>query len=36
MIWETFFFEKSYAECGEETRPRPFCEKLKLSISLDE
>ena len=28
--------EKSYTECGEETRPRPFSEKLKLSISLDQ
>ena len=27
------FIEKSYANCGGETRPRPFSEKLKLSIS---
>ena len=29
------FIEKSYANCGGETRPRPFSEKLKLSISWD-
>ena len=29
------FFEKSYTECGGKTSPRPFSEKLKLSISLD-
>ena len=29
------FLEKSYTECGGETSPRPFSEKLKLSISLD-
>ena len=28
--------EKSYAKCGEETSPRPFSGKLKLSISLDQ
>ena len=28
------FFEKLYAKCGGETSPRPFSEKLKLSISL--
>ena len=27
---------KSYAKCGGETSPRPFSEKLKLSISLDQ
>ena len=26
--------EKSYTKCGEEISPRPFFEKLKLSISL--
>ena len=30
------FLEKSYAKFGGETRPRPFSEKLKLSISLDQ
>ena len=30
------FFEKSYTKCGRETSPRPFTEKLKLSIILDE
>ena len=29
------FLEKSYRECGGETSPRLFFEKLKLSISLD-
>ena len=29
------FLEKLYTKCGEETSPRPFSEKLKLSISLD-
>ena len=28
--------EKSYNECGGETSPRPFSEKLKLSVSLDQ
>ena len=28
--------EKSYRECGGETNPRPFSEKLKLIISLDQ
>ena len=28
------FLEISYAKCGGETSPRPFSEKLKLSISL--
>ena len=27
--------DKSYTKCGGETSPRPFSEKLKLSISLD-
>ena len=30
------FLEKSYANCGGETSPRPFSEKLKLNISLDQ
>ena len=28
--------EKSCTKYGEETSPRPFSEKLKLSISLDQ
>ena len=28
------FLEKSYTKCDGETSPRPFSEKLKLSISL--
>ena len=30
------FLEKSYPKCGEETSPKPFSEKLKLSISPDQ
>ena len=30
------FLEKSYTKCGGETSPRPFSEKWKLSISLDQ
>ena len=30
------FLEKSYSNCGGETSPRNFSEKLKLSISLDQ
>ena len=30
------FFEKSYTECCGYTSLRPFSEKLKLSISLDQ
>ena len=30
------FLGKSYTKCGGETSPRPFTEKLKLSISLDQ
>ena len=30
------FLKKSYAECGEETSPRPFSEKLSLKLSLDQ
>ena len=34
--WETFTLETSYTKCGGKTSPRPFSEKLKLSISLDQ
>ena len=30
------FFEKSYTKCGGETSPRPFSEKLILSIFLNQ
>ena len=30
------FFQKSFAKYGGETSPRPFSEKLKLSIYLDQ
>ena len=30
------FLEKSYAKCDGETSTKPFSEKLKLSISLDQ
>ena len=30
------FLEKSYTNCGGETSPIPFSEKLKLNISLDQ
>ena len=30
------FLKKSYTKCDGETGPRPFSEKLKLSISLDQ
>ena len=30
------FLEKSYTKCDGETSSRPFSEKLKLSISLDQ
>ena len=30
------FLGKSYTKYDEETSPRPFSEKLKLSISLDQ
>ena len=33
---KNLFVEKSYTKCGEETIPRPFPKKLKLSISLDQ
>ena len=32
----TIFIEKWYTKCGGETSPRPFSEKLKLSISLNQ
>ena len=31
-----FFLEKSFKKCGGEASARPFYEKLKLSISLDQ
>ena len=30
------FPQKSYTECGRETSPRPFFEKLILFVSLDQ
>ena len=30
------FLERSYTKCSGETSLRPFSEKLKLSISLDQ
>ena len=30
------FIDKGYKKCGGETGPRPFSEKLKSSISLDQ
>ena len=30
------FLEKSYIKSGEKSRPRPFSENLKLTISLDQ
>ena len=30
------FLEKPYTKCGGETNSRPFSEKLKLGISLDQ
>ena len=30
------FLENSYAECGGEASPRPFCEKSKLRLSMDQ
>ena len=29
-------FEKSHAKCDGESSPRPFSEKLELSISLNQ
>ena len=36
IIMRNIFVEKPCTKCGEETSPRPFSEKLKLSISLDQ
>ena len=36
VIWELFFQEKSYTNCDRENIPRPFSQKLELSISLDQ
>ena len=33
---KNIFFEQSCTKYGGETRPRPFPEKLKLSLSLDQ
>ena len=33
---KNIFLKKSYTKCDGETGPRPFSEKLKLSISLDQ
>ena len=33
---KNIFLEKSFTKCGGETSPRPFSEKLKLSMSLDQ
>ena len=33
---KNIFLGKSYTNCGVETSPRPFSEKLKFSISLDQ
>ena len=33
---KNIFLEKSYANCGRNTIPRPFSKKSKLSISLDQ
>ena len=30
------FLQKSYTKCGEETIPRHYSKKLKVSISLDQ
>ena len=30
------FLAKTYTKCGGETSPRPFSEKLKLSLPLDQ
>ena len=30
------FLEKSYARCGGETSPRPFPERFKLSVSMEQ
>ena len=36
LIECNIFLEKSHTKRGGETSPRPFSEKLKLSISLDQ
>ena len=33
---KNIFLEKSYTKYGEETSPRHFSEKLKLSITLEQ
>ena len=33
---KNIFLEKPYTKIGGETSPRPFSEKLKLNISLDQ
>ena len=33
---KNIFLKKSYRKCGGETSPRPFSEKPKLSISLNQ
>ena len=36
-IWPVnIFLENSYAKCGRETIPRPFSQKTKLGISLEQ
>ena len=35
-IMRNIILEKSYTKSGGETSPRPFSEKLKLSVSLDQ
>ena len=30
------FLQKSYTKCGGGTSPRPFSEKLELSIAVDQ
>ena len=35
-IMRNIILEKSYTKSGGETSPRPFSEKLKLSIPLDQ
>ena len=32
---KSIFLEKSYTKCGGVTSPRPFCEKLKLRVSVE-
>ena len=33
---KNIFLEKSQTKCGGKTSPRPFSEKLKLSVSMDQ